>query len=379
VIRTADISRRKKLAIAGVLLALVATFAVALPAAGADPWKVDVVGNSGEPVEVPFIDLAPTSAPGHPEVYLLSSVLDEAKKKGIPDWRSAEDIEVPRASAAQELVLTPAEVTKGKPYIYVEGDDVMFENPAGGQKFQLSGSIRIGPRAVLQVAIRVPDEKIRAGDKVTFAAASTAPVNSSTYTWTVNGVRKSGGRTFTQTFKADGRYSIAVEVTNGSLKGYSEAFVQVGEAKKSKKKREGGGKKKDGGETGQTTADDPYSGYPGDTGTGGYGGYGGGGYPGGTGTGTRSPSAPAAPQAPEQKEPVEPVDDGLVQVSGDLVSSSAPAEVIAQAPGGGAPEALQEGSPAKPGGIADWVWVSLGLLALLALGMAAEKRGSRLH
>jgi len=255
----------------------------------------------------------------------------------------------------------------------------VYADPKLSQEFTVSGAIRLGPETQVSLVINPSDPSPRAGEKVGFEAVTSGASGTPTFTWFVDGKARSGGKKISETFKREGRYRVEVTVEYGQGGPSASKYldIQVGEPKESKKDREGGGKKEDGGETGESDPQQPYDPY-----AGGYSDpYGGGsGYPGGSGTGAGStaPTPPASPASPPKEQPAEPVDDGLVEVSGELVSGSAPAEVIAQTPGG-APEALQEGTPSEPGGVADWVWVTLGLLGLAALGALAEARGSRLR
>lgn len=245
--------------------------------------------------------------------------------------------------------------------------------------FEKTDAKLLDPTKQASLAITLDPEvsKIKSGQSVTFNAkvnnANGAPV---TYRWDFGDGKGSiaGKATMTRAFTGKDRsFNVVVTASaTGFKNGSGGAQVIIGKVKPPKNRPKKNDKKNEtpagngGGYTGGT-------GYG--TGTGGYGGY-----PGGTGTNPGySPSTPSAPTPRKPEEnPEPPVDDGLVEVTGELVSSSAPAST--SPPGGSsAPETpATVTSPSSGGGIADWVLVVLGLGVLLGFGALVERRGSRL-
>ncbi len=228
----------------------------------------------------------------------------------------------------------------------------------------------------LSVTLSPASSTIKTGQSVTFSASvSNADGAKVTYTWDFGDGKGTGaGRSkMTRSFTGkDRQFYVTLTVSApGFRDGTAGSVVTIGKVPKPKKpkKPKDKGKKETPSDYGSTPG---YGDYGSSGGTGGYGGY-----PGdfGSSPGSSSPT-PSVPKPDEKPEP--PVDDGLVEVTGELVSSSAPA---ATSPPGGssAPETpATVTSPSSGEGIADWVLVVLGLGVLLGFGALVEKRGSRL-
>ncbi|HTU13813.1 MAG TPA: PKD domain-containing protein [Solirubrobacterales bacterium] len=226
----------------------------------------------------------------------------------------------------------------------------------------------------LNVTLSPKSKEIESGDRVDFRATVTnAGGKPLQYEWIWgdgNEDQTSTGN-YGHTFRGKNKsFWVTVTVSGPGFKdGQDAATITIGKVEKPKNKK----KKKD--------KEDP----PADEDTGGYGGYsypggtgGYGGYPGGTGT---SPGAgtpmPAAPEPKPQPEPS--VDDGLVEVTGELVSSSAPAPTMTPGEAAAQPPPVAVAPTPEGFKISSETWTVLGLLALLGLGLLAERRGSKLY
>ena len=314
--------------------------------------------------------------------FSLESILDAAQsdKPDALQWDDAPYVDVDKPGFGK-IRLSIEDVTSGDAVYFHCDTTTYFE--FGSKSLKFTGAdpgVTIGEVAnLVEVEVSASSTKVKAGDQVNFRGkVSGVPSGESvSYRWSINGVteQETDSLKFRHTFEDQGNFSVVLTATIDSTgdEGFGGASIQVGKAKESKKDREGGGNEDDGDETGSYTppADYGYESY----------GYG---APGGTGgSGTGSPGAGSSspgstPAPPVEQPPAEPVDDGLETISGELVSSTAPAATIDPSLPG-ASEALQDGSPASDSfGLPREAWVVLGILALFGFGMLAERRGSRL-
>lgn len=231
------------------------------------------------------------------------------------------------------------------------------------------------PKPNLNVTLTPASSTIKTGQSVSFSASVTNANGARvTYTWDFGDGKGAGAGQPNMTRRFTGKdrqfYVTLTVSAPGFRDGTAGSVVTIGKVPKPKKPK----KPKDKGkkETPSDNSSTPgYGDYGSSGGTGGYGGY-----PGdfGSSPGSSSPT-PSVPKPQEKPEP--PVDDGLVEVTGELVSSSAPASTTP--PGGSStPETPATVKSPAGEGIADWVLVVLGLGVLLGFGALVEKRGSRL-
>jgi len=311
------------------------------------------------------------------DAFSLEAVLDAAQsdKPNALQWDDARYVDVDRRGTGK-LRLTIEDVKSGDAIYYYCGTTTYFEMGSTTLRFTTDPGVTIGEaKSAVAVEVSASKAKIKAGEQVTFRGkVSGVPTgNSVSYRWSINGVVEpnSDSLIFTHKFEEQGNFSVILTATiDGTTdSGSNGTTLQVGKAKESKKKRKGGGNEDDGEAAGTYTPPPDY----------GYESSNPGGVSGGTGTGNPGGTNPPASAAtPPTEEPIEPVDDGLETITGELVSSTAPAATIDPSIPG-SPDALQDGATASGGTLLPReAWVVLGLLALFGFGVLAERRGSRL-
>lgn len=317
--------------------------------------------------------------------FTLQQILDEAESQSASlEVSSATSVNIPRPSNGT-VSIEQADFSDGPPLFYEEDGTVKFVDPTGPRILTFTQAIPAIELVVSEQAVSIaanPASGAKAGEQVTFVAQPEGQSNGETvsYTWKFGDGTSASGANPKHTFRKKGQFSVKV-TAKGSAGFTASAAVtysvdQKDQEKEKKEKKESESKDPDPPPASNST--DSYGGYDGYSG---YGSYGGGStspYADGTSI-PASPSTPVQPAAPDPEEQVDPpVDDGLIEVTGELVSSSAPAATVP--PGTLAPEAAPEETPAaQKQGIHDGVWVFLGLMTLFALGGLAEKRGSRLR
>ena len=351
-----------------------------------DTVQVQAPGNSpgGEPISLSSLgdpiteSYSFSSGDQNLTGYPLKSILDEAASRDSElSLRDVTAVQVDRPSQGQ-ITIAKAEFSAGPPLFFEDSGEMKFVDPSGPRILtftRAAPAIKLVAAAKQSVEIVALPASAKAGETVNFSAQidGLADGENTDETWTFGdgtGEATSGKHEFA----AKGTYTIRLNVVGDQgFQGTDTKTYTVGAAKKDEKKDKDNDETEDPPANGGYT--DPYGGYsyPGGTGDG-YGGYPGAG--GSTGA-TPGPSAPA-PATPKPEEKYEPpVDDGLITVSGELVSGSAPAATVA--PGDAAPETPATVTPSSDGfGISSEAWTVIGLLTLLGLGMLVEKRGSRL-
>ncbi|MGK2931326.1 MAG: PKD domain-containing protein [Solirubrobacterales bacterium] len=375
-------------------LAMLVFFGAGQANAAAAPGKVEVDGLAwqGDPVEVDLNTLrggSPVSAEGTVvKAFTLLEILQEA------DSRSAEvglatlpkfEIAYPAGDGSRTLRYTGDEVRDSpgnqlaRFFVGQDGwTNLLIPGRSAPVAFEQRNPKIFDPSKVqtLAVSLSPAHEEIESGDRVAFTATvSNDSGKAVEYDWAFG----DGATTITDSGKIshvfrgkDKQFIVTVAVSSPGLRSAQDfSSITIGKVKKPKRKDKEP-KPEDSTPDASST-------------TGGYGGYGSGGYgsegSGGSGTGgSGSPSGGAAPSpgrspAPEQKSV--PVDDGLVEVSGQLVASASPAATMS------AGEAVTEAVPETPGksgalGVSTEAGMSLGLILLLGLGLLAERRGARL-
>lgn len=316
------------------------------------------------------------------EGYTIRQILKKAKEQGL-DSTGVEGFEIARAKLSKgsmSVNSTEANSDAGTPPFFYENEGsthfvMKKKNSPGFFDDEFASSIPIisfARDSGITVDLNADPLSVDVGDPVRFQATpgNLKAGETVTYSWDFrDGTMKNGSSSLPHTFKKKGTYYVLVTVTGSSgRRDTASKKIQVGPAPKPK--NEDKNKEKE-----DPPADDGTGGYDGYSYPGGTGGYGG--YPGGTGDspGPASPTPPA-PKPEKQYEP--PVDDGLVEVSGELVSSSSPAPTMSPGEAAAHPPPVAV-TPASDGfKISSETWTVLGLLALLGLGLLAERRGSKL-
>jgi PKD domain len=339
--------------------------------------------------------------------YSIEKVLEEAAgRSNAIDLDRIPYVEIDRVAAgstirlANEQIFDPDFFADGPPVFFEEDGTTVFVKPGIGGKAGSSVRFTNAPIGVtvgvaddLSVTLRKSEAKIDAGDGVTLEARVKSPPAGQDleYRWSFGDGRSqtSSRSSVKHTYRKKGSYLVVVTVTSsGGAQGQGSGTLEVGQTEK--KNRQSGKKQESGtgggGSGGSgSTGGDSYG-----TGSGyGYGSDGlGSGYgvPGdfGYGSGPSAAGVPVTPvpsqsgqtPVPQSDQQQVQVDDGLVPVSGELVSGTSPAPVTTiPAPGGGgesvAPPAESGDGPA---GIPSGIWIVAGAFFLLALGGLSESR-----
>ena len=282
----------------------------------------------------------------------------------------------------------------GPPVFYEDNGATVFVMPgvtegSSGNRYRFAQApvgISVGSGAAYEVELSASRTKAKVGQEVTFTASVTgqgAGENLS-FDWNFNDgkSRTTTTRKVSHTFAAKGSFAVILDVSGNSGSGQSGILIEV-EADKQKKKDDSA-KQPDGNE-----GTDGQNGGTGGTGTGDGFGTGTGGF--GTGTGSGFPGAlagPAVPLAPSAPSPIpvpqpepeprqkQPVDDGLVEVTGEVVDSVSVGTPVSpdqsQVPESAdpAPSGTEQGGFGIPGE----AWALAGVGLLLGLGGFAELR-----
>lgn len=353
-----------------------------------DPIPVDLNNQTGGTTGTPLGETAPV------EVFTLHQILTTVGKTAEFDLQTLPEVEIAIPGRRQPFTCSGDNIranTKcGQLVRFFVGSDQFTKlllpgetQPASYEEVNAKIYNPTTPPK-LTASLTPISKKVKSGESATFKASVTGSKGSAvTYQWSVDGVTRqtSGKPSFSYTFRGkDKRFSVVLIASASGFKdGQASSLITIGKVPpKPKPKPED---KND-----ENTTPNTGTG----TGTGGYGtGYGGygSGYPGGTGnyqgsTGT-TPSPPApSPTPPKPKPPEPPVDDGLIPITGELVSSTAPAATVSPGDPGAAavldpptpdPEADSAGF-----GLPKETWTVVGILALFGFGMVAERRSSRL-
>lgn len=416
--------RRTPLAIPLYLAAvLLGTFWLGVTPASAQDGEVTVraAGDSPASVTVKLSELGATDVTG--QTYQLNSgtrsitgfsiakVLEEAAgRSDAIDLDRIPYVDVDRVAAGSTIrlgtdqIFNPDFFTDGPPVFFEEDGATVFVKPGSGEKAGSSVrftnapiGVSIGVADDLSVSLRKSEAKIEAGGAVTLEARVKSPPGGQSfeYRWTFGDGRSqtTSKASVKHTYRKKGSYLVVVTVTaSGGAEGQGSGTLEVGKSEKKDKKPE----KKP---AGDGTGEDPPGGAGPATGSGGSydGGYGDGGLgsdyglPGGYGyepgpSGAGSPAVPLpsqpfpAPAPQPDQQPQVPVDDGLVPVSGELVSGTSPAPVATiPAPGGGGETVSPAPGPGDPAGIPGGIWIAAGVFFLLALGGLSEIRAFSRH
>lgn len=330
-------------------LAVVAALALPASASAATVKVIDTDGSqwSFDPAdfagEEDVLDAAYTIRPGDSTVqvdagFSLDQVIrlagpPDQPSKG-PDAISYGYLTIPRPSGGT-VTLTNGQVRRsdspdGSPVVYEDGAALGFIRPSLGEgdenspdSFTVTGvlAVTLHTGSPIRVHATASETKIKAGEKVQFAASVTAPDGlSPAVSWNFGDGGSAAGDQASHTFKREGTYHVTVSATTPEdPAGASDVvIVTVGEPKKRGPDRNGGGKDKGDG-AGDSGSSEDTGGSVGGTGT----------TPGGT-PGSGLPVAPGT-TAPPTPGP-EPRDDGRdepnhqpasgEQVSGELLEDA---------------------------------------------------------
>lgn len=349
------------------------------------------LSNFDLPVELselgaPAVDQATYSVNGGSvqvsDGYSLKQILDFAAEADQRlDYTDARYITVGGIKVTPDRIDRPS----ARPPVFFESQDgVTFVQNAGGSsagtksEFTVSPLVSINSRkATFSVDLSASDSNPDAGETVTFeATAKDAPAGAQLeYRWNFGDgspARITFSPKTSHRFTKAGSFPVTVTVTEktGGEEAFAGQTLRIGKAA-----RKDQGNKDTSDQGGGSGASSP----PVDSGLGGSG-FGSSGT-GGSGSGNRgSGQAPSggSPTAPVEENPADPVDGGLTVVSGELVSSTAPAATVDPSTGA-VPETLGDASPeAGMAGLPGEVWAVTGILLLLGFGVLAERRGSRL-
>jgi hypothetical protein len=341
----------------------------------------------------------PVTISGHSLLKVMNAA-DEASDQ--IDLATVPAIEIDRPGGGSrpirvsgDDVRNPAAFADGPPVFYEDNGATVFVMPGSGEatgnRFRFVGApvgISVSSGASYGVNLSASRTKIKRGGKVTFTASVTGHQSGEvlSFRWRFGDgtVRTTSGGKVSHGFQRSGAFPVIVDVSGSSGAGQSGILIEVGEADrlepKPKPKPEPKPKPDDAGNP------DPWN----PQGTGGTGGYGGGagGFGSGFGNGAGSfgtgaggsipalPSLPA-PSAPKDPEPkaTPAVDDGLVEVTGELVDPQTGATVSPAET-----DSVESANPAPPGneqggfGIPGAAWTLAGVGLLMGLGVFGELR-----
>lgn len=375
---------------AGLILVLACLWVVASPARAVS-GEVDVITADGQDfVTVSLSSIGSPVANGGSygldpsiEGYTVRQILQKAGELGF-DSSDAEGFVIARAKKNKrpmELSRAVATTDSGTPPFFYESDGTthFVMKGTGGSIFDdefavTRPTISLAKDTGIAVDLSADDTHIDVGDSINFEAT---PENLNagekvSYRWDFGDgtMKTTASKTQSHTFKKEGEFLVLITIVGqpSSRAASNGKRIIVGPAPKPKKDKKNKDKEDLPADT--STPDYGYS-YPGGTGTGT------GGYPGGS---SGSPGAASPNPTPEpEKQPEPPVDDGLVEVSGELVSSSSPAPTMTPGEAAAQPPPVAVTPAAEGFKISSEAWTVLGLLALLGFGLLAERRGSKLY
>ena len=334
--------------------------------------------------------------------YSVAKVLQQAASESDEiDLARIPYVEVDRVGAGAPIRLSsrqindPGAFADGPPVFFEEGGATLFVKPGSGGGAGATVRFTNAPIGVtvgvdddLSVALTASPKKIDRGDTVKLRAkvGNAEAGQAFEFRWSFGDGRTevTSKASLTHVYRKTGTYSVIVTVTTAGASGQAAGTLTVGRSESKKRPEENsGGGTGDGGSGGSGVGGDPYGNSYGGSGSGiDYGIPGDYGYDSGLDYGSSQPGSvppavsPVAPTPTPQVDLGPSPDDGLVPVSGELVSGSAPAPIATIPAPGGSDTIIEPATPASDtAGIPTAVWMIGGALVLLGLGGLSEVRG----